>query len=1409
MTLTIRLLGTPTVIRDSELLEGFISVKSRALLFYLAMKPGIHSRQTLAALLWPETTETAAAKNLRNVLSNLRKLVGAHIDITRRTVAFRRDAAYLLDVEQFSALLERYRRDKADTGILEQAVLLYAGDFLEGFHVVDSDIFEAWLISEREQLRQAQLEALGKLATLYTELSDFNKGLDYVSQLLTLDNFSETGQQLKMAILAQKGQRNEALAQYAEFCGLLDEELGVTPTAETTRLYEQIKAGSYESESTDVITIKQPPRTQYRHIDWGDIPGEVPFYGREEQLKQLQQWLTDEDSLSEGRRFIAITGMGGVGKTAFTARLTRRLAEQPRSYGFIIWRSLINAPPLTAVLRSWLTILSGQQLVELPETMDEQLLLLLRYLQEERCLLILDNYESVLETGVRAGQYRSGFEEYGQLIRRVGGGRHQSCLLITSREQPQGLSRIGMGTVQAGIMNLSGLPDEAGIDMLRAQGIDGSDETLAEIVHLYSGNPLALKLVVDTAKNLFAGDIDLLMEETAVFGDIHDVLNEQFSRLTPLEDGILTWLAIEREPVTAQTILDNLALRPHKRQFLEALRSLYFRSLLEQAQGARQNEPAAAPHYTLQNVVREHATSRLVEAVCQEISANAVNRLQQYALLKAQTKEFIQESQRRLLLEPVAQWLEDHLGKAGAVNNLQRMLETVRADPALATGYVGANILNLLLALGEELHGYDFSYLPIRQADLRAVILHNVSFKGSDLSGSIFRDTFSLVKNVAFSPDGQLLTAGASDGSITFWRLLKYQPHLIIQRGSGYDIAVAFSPNGQVLVGGGNDHEIRFWDVATGSMLRRLSEHSGMVMSVCFSPDGSTLFSSSEDLTVAIWDVHSGRVLRQIPTPGNIILALEVSPNGQLLAGGGYDGTLYLWETHSGTFVRSLGRDLTEKIHTLAFSPDGDLLAAAGEDNEIHVWHVNSGEKVVSLHGHTNMVLSIAFHPDGTTLASGSADKTVRLWDWRQERTKRVFPGSTNWVTCIAFSPDGTIIAAGGYDRKVRLWQYQSGDLLHALQGSLKNVNEVTFSRDGGLIASASFDQPVRLWDAHTGHLLHLLQGHSGSIRRLVFSPDDSTLAVSGDDKVVRLWDTQTGKLQQIFVVNDSFVRTLVFSPDGKLLAAGVGLGYGKLFVWEIATRRLLLSKEDVRTSLEYSFSFSPDGRFLAYSDSSYALCIINVRDDVVCRTMPAHNAPVELVRFAPNGSLLVSQDRNGELYVWQVAVDGSIVPIIEFQGKDANADIWNLAFSRDCKMLAFQIDSDTVGVLDMNDGRLYCSLETGLYGECCLAFSHENDALITSGDDGRIRVWNVESGECLHTLQEGVLGVIDMNPDGFRLAGGGDDGVIRIWNIQTGSCDLSLTPSGPYDGLDITGAVGLSPAQAATLEALGAVTQQ
>ncbi|MCA9952087.1 MAG: WD40 repeat domain-containing protein [Anaerolineales bacterium] len=202
------------------------------------------------------------------------------------------------------------------------------------------------------------------------------------------------------------------------------------------------------------------------------------------------------------------------------------------------------------------------------------------------------------------------------------------------------------------------------------------------------------------------------------------------------------------------------------------------------------------------------------------------------------------------------QWLLYNLGRAGAVEKIRDLLAAVRSQPSLLPGYSGANILHLCVALGEDLYGYDFSQLTIWQADLRAVILHHVSFRGSDLQGTIFRDTFSLVVKLDFSPDGQLLAAGTADGSITFWRVHEYRPHLIIQPDAGFISAMAFSNDGTVLITNSENGCLRLWDVETGECKRTL--HEGGMGTIDINSRNGRIASGGDDGVVRMWDSQTG-----------------------------------------------------------------------------------------------------------------------------------------------------------------------------------------------------------------------------------------------------------------------------------------------------------------------------------------------------------------------------------------------------------------------------------------------------------------------------------------------------------------------------------------------------------------------
>nr|HMN27531.1 NB-ARC domain-containing protein [Caldilineaceae bacterium] len=324
------------------------------------------------------------------------------------------------------------------------------------------------------------------------------------------------------------------------------------------------------------------------HIDWGEAPAVSRFHGRQAELDVLRQWLVDDHC-----RLVAVLGMGGIGKTVL-ATLAATLVE--KKFDYLIWRSLRNAPPLAELLGECIRVLANHGAQELPADMEQRITLLVEHLRRQRCLLVLDNFETVLQ-GERAGHYLAGYEGYGRLLQQVGEGRHHSCLVLTSREKPKELALLAGEDAPVRTLSLASLSPTDGRALLHDRGLAGSDQEWAALHERYSGNPLALQIVAETIRELFAGDIaQFLRHELILFGGISDLLAHQFERLSPLEQETMFWLAVEREPLELENLRSDFVQPPTQVVILALLHSLRQRSLVERTLAG----------FTLQNVVLEY-----------------------------------------------------------------------------------------------------------------------------------------------------------------------------------------------------------------------------------------------------------------------------------------------------------------------------------------------------------------------------------------------------------------------------------------------------------------------------------------------------------------------------------------------------------------------------------------------------------------------------------------------------------------------------------------------------------------------------------------------------------------------------------------------------------------------------------
>ena len=1355
----INLFGSLEVESNGRPADILKSAQGCALLSYLLITRQRHSRESIAALLWAGPSTADTLRFLRKLLYRVGPLL-PDLEVTRQRLAYRAGAGTVVDLYVLEAGLAGQGMER-----LDEALQTYRGDLLAGFYLEDATGFSEWLAVERERLRHRVRDGFRRLCSWCEETNAWSRGIGVARRWLALDLYDEEVHRVLMRFLVADGQVMAAKQQYQVCRRLLWDELGVEPEPATVDLYEQIQAAGLEPGKAAAPALVIGNRQA-----WGEAPSTELFFGRQAEMEQIGHWITTEPA-----HLIAILGIGGQGKTTLAAKTARVHAGQ---YATVYWRSLINAPPVEMLLDDYLSFLSQNQGAP-PEGIPAKIAAIRGYLQREPHLLVLDNLETVLDAA-RAGYFRSDYEEFEQVLHLFANGGHQSTLMVTSRELPLVLGRHDGADGRVKTMALAGLSADAGADMLATKQIALNTNTVTALTQRYSGNPLALQLVAQTVEEFYFGDGEaFLAAETFMFEDIRDVLARQIGRLTEPEQEILFWLAVARVPMAPYDLQARLIQKRSQREIVEALQALRRRSLLERT----------ARGFVLQNVISEYLSERLIEAICRELTPAARSAAERrmavtnrFALLDMGEQEYIRQSQRRLFLDPIGRYLLDRAPLAVIRESIRDRLAGLRAATDLPAGYAAGNLLNLLLHVHVDITGFDFSDLSVWQGDAQGHFLRSVNFSGADLSHTRFSDAFGFVWSVACSPDGRYFGAGTSDGKIRLWLMDSAQPVAVWRAHSSTVYTLDFSPDGQLLASGSADGMIHLWAIGDITSVQNptphavLRGHRGAVEQVVFSPEPGQpkLVSASDDRTLRVWDLSRGEVQHILKGHTNFVVAAAISPDGRLLASGGRDRTLRLWDMADGRQQRVI------QVHDgwvtgVDFDSSGKRLASASEDGTVRIWDVDQLAQPFpvevtptrTLGGDQGGIQTIVFHPDGETLAGGGNDMAVRIWDTRTGTLQFLLMGHTNWVRALAFGPDGHVLLSGSWDHTVRLWDMESGQAIRAIQGYAPHSFGIAFTQDGATLISGNSDQTVTEWDVATGQIRQTLHGHHGFVWRVAVSPDDALLASAGYDKSVRLWERKSGRSMLQLPLPRGTVQPLAFSPDGILLVSGDE--DGAILAWQISSEsgkydaqlvRCLDERSNGHENWIISTCFSPDGRILASSSADHTIKLWDVASWTLLRTLSGHSSGIQEVVFSPDGQLLASAGWDSTARLWRVA-DGEMIHILQ-------------------------------GHTDVLQG---------------IAFSPDGRTLATAGYDQTVRLWDVASGRERAILRGHTMWIFYLaySPDGQLLASSSSDGAIKLWDPATGACLQSWHIPGPYAGMNLWGATGITPAQRAALIALGA----
>lgn len=350
------------------------------------------------------------------------------------------------------------------------------------------------------------------------------------------------------------------------------------------------------------------PNIRSKH-DWGAAPDGIVCHGRKSEITDVQRLIKIDCC-----RVLTIFGMGGIGKTILAMEIARQLETE---FDHVLWRTLSNISLVEVVIQDTLKLFSNKK----PKaTISQQITDLLQYLRDRRCLLILDQVETVLSTGNDPNFYQNGYELYGELFKQIAETNHQSCLLLVSNEKPRDISILESYSASVYSWQLQGSATVCR-DILQDKGMIPSS-AWDELIAAYHEHPLAIKIVGSMIKELFDGDVSKFLRQNTLFlGDLEFVLYEQYYRLSDPEKYIINIIAQMNKPLSLQELSEQYATQLRASEIMNSLNNLKRRSLIDIIAGDKSWQKSFVllsenrqinkiNFYSIQPIVRKYITSQ-------------------------------------------------------------------------------------------------------------------------------------------------------------------------------------------------------------------------------------------------------------------------------------------------------------------------------------------------------------------------------------------------------------------------------------------------------------------------------------------------------------------------------------------------------------------------------------------------------------------------------------------------------------------------------------------------------------------------------------------------------------------------------------------------------------------------------
>lgn len=580
-----------------------------------------------------------------------------------------------------------------------------------------------------------------------------------------------------------------------------------------------------------------------------------------------------------------------------------------------------------------------------------------------------------------------------------------------------------------------------------------------------------------------------------------------------------------------------------------------------------------------------------------------------------------------------------------------------------------------------------------------------------------------------------------------------------------------FSRDGRYVLSAFADGMLRCTEVETTREVFRVQAHETRVASMDVSADGNSVVTASNDGAIAVRSIQSGRLVRQIrekseSTPG-MLAGAALSPDGALVLAWYRTGRCVVRTLSDGKILHAFQAHSRE-IEGAEWSRDGSMFLTRGLDRSANVWKTADFSMVHSFPAKEKFA-SAHIAPNGKWILTTETSEQARLWSLATgERVHGLMEGGEpmSLPDMAAFSPDSSTVAIVGRDHDTRIYDVATGALLRRLRGHDRLLRDVVFSPDGKRIATTGDDKTVRVWGVATGENLVTLGGHKTTVRHLSFSEDGEKLISVGQD--VRVHRTRRLSAFSPLREHGSKMTRCYFAEAGRYITTTSHDGYARIFEFNGAAQ--LISCGPIPVATTCADIHTATGR-IAVGGWDEAVRVFDSEGRFV-HLLPIPGSKVLTARISPDGRYLLTTNVSRTPTLWRIH-DGSLVRVL-----DGHADtVYEGTFSPDSSHIATGDRSGVVKIFEVESGECVQTLTLKCRRVTGVRFDATGDRLAVVGSEEGGGYWEWRTGRLIMPLngQRDFLWTVNISRDGRWIATGGADRIVRLYNVDRGDLECAL----------------------------------